>query len=240
MPNNNLFAEDFSIDPEKNYLEELVGEGKKFESPEELARGKAEADAFIARLENEQQQLRDELNKRLKLEEFRDLLNSQPSNSNQRKPDDEEPQTGKSAMSPEEIERLLEERLNRRDAQQTAMQNVNAVKEKLQGTYGPNYAQHLKRQAAEIGMTEQEVERLAASNPKVLFKLFGVDEKKTENDLFSPPRNQTTSLPKSNIKGDSYYEKMRKDEPDLYWSPKIQNEIFAQMKELGADLYYKS
>ena len=42
--NTDLFdgAKDLgTFDPDKNYLEELVGEGKKFRSVDELAKGKA-------------------------------------------------------------------------------------------------------------------------------------------------------------------------------------------------------
>src|SRR4029450_8159059 len=73
-----LFSDesDINVDPNKNYLEELVGEGKKFKTPEDLARGKAESDSFIERLQKELHGLRNELKSRLQLEEVVDRISS--------------------------------------------------------------------------------------------------------------------------------------------------------------------
>src|SRR6478752_10635011 len=51
------------IDPNKNYLEELVGEGRKFKSPEELARGKAESDLYIEHMKGRMDELRQDYTK---------------------------------------------------------------------------------------------------------------------------------------------------------------------------------
>src|SRR5437773_6950457 len=48
-------------DPNKNYLEDLVGDGKKFKSPEELARGKFESDTYIKILEKRLDEYRDDI-----------------------------------------------------------------------------------------------------------------------------------------------------------------------------------
>ena len=37
-----------TVDPNKNYLTELVGDGKKFKTQEELARGKYESDLYLS------------------------------------------------------------------------------------------------------------------------------------------------------------------------------------------------
>lgn len=243
MPN--LFASnlpDFTVDPDKDYFAEFVGDGKKFDSPQELARAKAESDAHILRMEAEQAALREELSTRLKYEEFLDQLKTTPLGTTSRPQDDGDTNQDKSAFNPEDIERLLEQKLNQRDAERTATQNLNIVHNKLLEVFGPNYAQHLKKQAADLGMSERMVQNLAATNPKALYKLLGVGETK-ENNLFeAPPRNQSTNTTFSatKAKGDSYYEELRKKQPREYWSPKIQNEIFDKIKEMGAEAYYKS
>lgn len=242
MPNTELFAEDaFIVDPNKNYLEELVGDGKKFQTPEELARGKAESDAFIARLQREQDELRTELNTRIKYEDFLDKLERTPQGSNPGPQDQDEPPKDMSAMTPDELERLLEQKLNQREQQRSATQNLNVVKAKLLETYGPNYAQHLKRQAAELGETEEFLQTLAQRNPQALFKLLGVGETKRDNLFDAPPRTEVTGTRStSQGRGDSYFENIRKTSPELYFTPKIQNEIFDRIKEMGAEKFYSS
>ena len=60
-------------------LFELVGEGKKFKTVEDLAKGKIEADNFIVRLQQEQAELRAELAKRTTMEQVMEsILSSKP------------------------------------------------------------------------------------------------------------------------------------------------------------------
>lgn len=237
MPTDLFASDDLPfVDPNKDYLAELVGEGKKFSTPAELARGKAEADLHIARIEDEQKRLRTELSTRIKYEEFLDKLNSAPK-SEPLKPTGEPPAKDISVLNPTEIEQLLEQKLRQRDAEKTAEQNLNIVDAKLREVLGPNYAQALNRQAIELGMSQQFVKNLAAANPKALFKLLGIDEKRKEDSFLSPPKSQSSFTPSSgNIKkGDSYYEEIRKRDPVLFFSAKVQNEMFNRIKEIGLD-----
>ena len=55
---NDLFntkstSQTVSIDPDKDYFEELVGDDKPFKSPKDLARAKLESDKFIEQLKQE-------------------------------------------------------------------------------------------------------------------------------------------------------------------------------------------
>lgn len=240
MPN--LFASnpDLIVDPDKDYYPELVGEGKKYPSNTELARSRVEADAYIARLEQETSGLREELSTRLKYEDFLDKLKSAPLGSNQQPQIDDDPDTGKTAITEQELDAIVSNKLKQLKNEETANSNLNLVQQKLQEVYGPNYAQHLKRKTQELDMSESFVQGLAASNPKALFRLLEVDQETKPNLFSAPPKSHVTStLPKGNTKGDSYYEKLRKEKPSEYWSPKVQNEIFEQIKLLG-EAYYNS
>lgn len=239
MPETDLFSDNFIVDPNTNYLEQLVGDGKKFSSPEELARGKAESDAFIARLENEAHQLRNELNTRIKYEEFIDKLNSIPLDTKQ---DNQpaEPPKDLSAMSPQEIERLVEQKLSQKDLQTKADNNIDIVKAELLKNLGPNYAQHLDRQITELGMSREQLYALAASSPKSVFKLLGFGEDRPRNMYDTPPRSSVSSVPNVGKKGYSYYDDLRKKDLRTYFSPKIQNEMFARIKDMGEEAFYNS
>src|SRR2546426_10450626 len=46
------------VDPNKDYLAELVGDGKKFKTSQDLARGKFEADQYIEVLKRRQDEMR--------------------------------------------------------------------------------------------------------------------------------------------------------------------------------------
>lgn len=244
MSTEDLFAPDdvFAIDPNKNYLEELVGDGKKYKTVEELAYAKMHADATIEQFKTEQNELRNELQTRLNLEKFLDQLKtSVPRQSNDDlHQDDREQQQDKSVMSSEELERLVVTKLNQLESQKSATQNITTVKNKLREVYGPNYAQKLKSQAAELGMTEQELQAVAARSPSAAFKLLGVDDRAQVDNFTTPPRSQVMTLPRGEKRGFNYYENIRKSNIHEYFSPKIQNEMFEARKQMGAESFYNS
>lgn len=243
MPAPDLFANtDLStIDPDKDYYEELVGPGKKYADQKAFARSRVEADQHIARLEDEQKRLRQELTTRLDYETFLDQLKKTPVAPPVVTPPVEPPRelTG---LRTEDIERLLEQKLQQREQERTAEQNLNTVDAKLNQVYGPNYAQHLRHQAAELGVTEAFIKNVAAANPKALYRLLGIEEKTNRDNLFqAPPKNEFSPFkPTTTKRGDSYYEEIRKRDPNLFFSPKIQNEIFDRIKEIGIEAFNAS
>lgn len=234
-----LFEDLPSVDPTVDYLTELVGEGKKFKTPQELALGKAEADAFIERLKLETQELRTELSTRVKYEEFLDKLNSaQLSNSQQPSGDDQQQQ--KPAMTREEIASLVATQLNQTEAQKTAQQNLGNVQNRLREVYGPNFANKLRQQAAELGLSDQEVKNLAERNPKALFRMLGVDGDRPIEQFDSPPKTQVTGFaPTGQRRGKTYYDAIYKENPERYFSPEIYNERYKLIQDIGIEAYNK-
>lgn len=240
--NTDIFAsndEIFEIDPTKDYYSELVGDDKKYKDNQALALSRVHADATITQRERELAQLREELSTRLSLEQFLDKLNQNQAVSNLDLQTQDDNQQDKSAMSTEQMRQLVADRMLELESEKTATQNLNTVVSKLSEVYGPNYASKLRSQASELGMSEVEVKSLAARNPKVLFRLLGVD-KDQKQDLFQTPiQTQVTSLPSGQKRGFNFYEKIRKSDPNTYFSPKIQNEMMDARKQLGADAFYQ-
>lgn len=236
------------VDPSKNWLEEYVGEGKKFKDAEDLAKGKAHSDAFIYRLQKEQEELRKELNARIKLEEFMDRMNSQnTSGANQSTQTDgtgsQTNGTASSATSPDEIEALIEQRLAQREAEAKARENIEAARSKLQEVFGENYQAELESRTKSLGLTKEFVSNLAKTQPKALFALLGVEgqTQQRRDDLFATPRGSvnTSGLNQSssNEKNWAHYEKLRKQNPAAYFTTQVQNEIHKQAAKLGERFY---
>ena len=239
MPALDLFAVDQlpTIDPNKDYYSELVGEGLKYKDKEALGRSRVEADLHIARIEDEQKRLRAELATRIDYETFLDQLKSSSLNG-QGNPPADPPKDQNTSLTTEAIERLLEQKMKQRETEQTAEQNFNLVDKKLSESWGPHYAQRLKQQAQELGVSEQFIKNVAAANPKALYRLVGLEEKGSKDNNFqAPPKNEFSfsGTPSTTKRGDSYYENIRKSDPKLFFSAKVQNEIFNRIKEIGID-----
>lgn len=228
-------------DPDKNYVEELVGENKKFKTVDELARGKWEADQFIERLKQEQAALREELNSRKRLEEVADLLSQQKSQSNEGPPPARDDGDKNNTLTPEQLEKMLEERLTKRERQQVRDRNINEVKQKLTETMGQNYAAKLEQEARNLGVTREYLTNLAADSPQAFYRLMGLDTPRSQGTSVSPPPSSVNPAAFTpNTTGErtqAFYDKMKQNDPKTYWSPKTQNEMHRDAQRLGVRFF---
>lgn len=237
-----LFQDDTTtVDPTKNYLEELVGEGKKFQTPEELARGKAEADAFIAKIAEENKQLRDELKSRASLQEFLDRMEEERKNVNPITPSNHDDQqiTNQPTITKETVESLVQEVITK--SQKTAQEdrNLDLVLETLSAQFGPNVQQVIAARGQELGLGKQYLTNLAKEQPKAFLALMGVD---TTPPPVQPQRTVTTTRTNPSSlnpqkKNFQHYENLRKTDFATYSSAKIHNEMLAALAEQGDDFY---
>ena len=231
------------VDPSKNYLEELVGEGKKFKTPEELARGKYESDTYIKFLErgrdelrNDYLKLRDEYNSRAKLEELIDQLKQQQLASNENTQTVNEDNQPK--FDPSQIESLVSSKIQEHELTKRQQENFNLVKDKLQQRYGSKYQDVVSRQIADLGITEADLNDMARKQPKVLIRTLGLDQEPARETFQGPPRSNQRSdsfAPTVQKRTWAYYEKMRKDEPKRYYDAKTQVQMHQDMANLGEE-----
>jgi hypothetical protein len=230
------------FDPSKNYVEELVGEGKKFKTIEDLAKGKAEADAFIAFKNREYDTLKEDyLNLRKehtagsRLEDLITKLSTAQQNSSNESPSVNEEEKVP-AFKLEDIDARVNETISRLEMQRKETANFNEVQAKLQEKLGPNYENILKQQVSDLGLSPEDVNTLAKKSPKAFFKTLGLEEQ-SKGDVFNaPPRSQNRSdsfSPSTTKRTWNFYEKMRKENPSLYLNPKTQVQMHKDHRELG-------
>lgn len=219
-------------------LEDLVGDGKKFKSVEDLAKGKLESDRFIAQLQSELKGIREELNTRITLTEFMDNFKNSNTQPNQPSGDNQDRTGGEStALKPDDLRKLLDEELAKREQVSTARQNLNTVKQKLSEAFGPNYATRLEEEARKLNVSKEFLNNMAATTPSAFFRLVGVEASapRDNGDVFSPPPSQRTATPLGNgtSKNKSYFDKIKAADPKVYWSPAVQNEMHREALRQG-------
>lgn len=240
----NTNNDQLTIDPEKNYYDELVGEGKKFSTPEDLARGKAESDAFIAQLQREQAELREDLKQRQTMQEVVDQLNQRGQEQRQEElinQNNSGEQSSENAFSQEDVAKIIEEELRKRDsatAAQTAEQrradNFKTVSEELRRQFGNNYPAELKKRAEEAGLDPAFVNEAAHSDPASFYRMLGVTPaQRSQNTQVSPPASSVNSgarVPNTSNRDKNYYDRLRRENPTAYFSPSVQREMFDKLK----------
>lgn len=224
---------------EKNYLAELVGEGKKFKTPEDLAKGKYEADLYIKDIIRQKDELRDDYLKlreesqaRATLKELVDQL------SNPARPESSTTQanTAKPAIDQAAIDEIFGKKLKEHELSKTRENNAKMVADALKERYGQNYVEALNKQTEELGLTKEDVNYLAQSMPKALIKTLGLDKPPTTESYQAPPKTSSLFSPTGQQKRTwSYYQNMKKDQPNLYLSPKMQVQMHKDYESMGRD-----
>ena len=231
-------------DPTKTYYDERVGEGKKFRDNEALARAKAESDAFIARLQEEMAGLRQDLNTRLTMEQLMDKIAAKPNEAPPtQSPNQQTPNSEVKSTSPDDIERIIEDRLSK--AERTRVQNANLalVRESLEQNWGQDYVQRLKEKASDLGVGEEFLQGLAKDQPKAFLKLVEADTPaskpaQTNNTLFVPPTGQNVPRQANGFsptgqRTKAFYDQIKAKNPSEYWSPSVQNQMHNDAIKLG-------
>jgi len=241
---------------DKNYLEELVGEGKKFSSAEELAKGKAQSDAFIEQLKREQSELREALAESKSIEEHLNDLRTAVVTHNKKEenisamtvdPNAAAPvvaeTTAQATPSPDDIRSMVEQEVSRRTSQAQVEQNLDSVISEAKRVHGDNYKQELSQKAMELGSTPDEMFEIAQKNPALFKSVMGLTGDKAPATQNAPNRVfesvNTDALRAQNKatgkKGYSDFQDLRKTNPQKYFSAEVQNEMFRLAQEIGPE-----
>jgi len=210
-------------------LENLVGEGKKFATVEDLAKGKEESDKFIEQLKGEVNGLREDLDKRLTSEQVLEEINRRAAEA----PRNEE--NTSSQTSVEDISEVVRKVLTGEKDKETTESNVATANNKMVEIYGADKASEMVTQkASELGVGVDFLKDAAAKSPDAFFKLLGVDAKATPIPAAQSGGENTEGLhnkgPEIKAGTMEAYSAMRKSDPKQYWSPKTQREMFELKK----------
>ena len=224
------------LDPNKKYLEDLVGTDKKFKDVESLAKGKWYADAQIEIQNKRMDQLRADYlslkadyDARAKLEEYLDQIQNKPqqTQSNEQPPVKE---SNAPAIKPEDIDR----RFSELRAQEKADNNFNTVMAKLKEQYANGWQNVLKEKTEELGLTSTEVDAMARRSPDLFFRSLGLDQLQQRQPNQAPPKSDNRFAPQGKPRKTwTYYQELYKKDPKLYYNPKMTQEMIDSAAELG-------
>ena len=148
---------------------ELVGDGKKYSSVEDALKSVPHAQKHIQTLESELATLKEELMKRRTTEELLDEIKSgvQPK---------ENPQGVE--FDQDKLMQLVDQTLEVKERQRLAKSNASQVAAKFTEKFGTEAENVYKSVAKDNGLSEQQLNSLAASSPNVVLKLAGLAEAK--------------------------------------------------------------
>lgn len=222
-------------------LEELVGEGKKFSTAEDLAKGKKESDAFIETLKSENGELRtlvttlgtkhDELASKV---DFLSKLNGKPNGN----PNGSEPKTPDTKQDKGLTADDVSNMLIQREAAQRAQVNEAAVNEVLVKQFGAEAKKFMTDKAGELGMSFDELQKIAQRSPSAFYNMVGVNPSGSKGNLNitsnSHSSKGTPSEGDNAVRGRAYWEKKRQEVGS--WKFATNRELNVQMHKDMRDL----
>lgn len=219
--------------PTEIEIDALVGEGKKYASVNELAKAKLHADQFIDQLKSELSELRGDLNTRVRLEEVLDRLTSRQTNTDDNTDDDldfsrQQYPSSQPEVNPDVISQLVDDRITKIERERTTNQNKKEAINALRNAFGDDYVERLKSRADELGMTREELNEIAGKSPSAFMAMMGAQRQESTSYSMPPNRMNTTSSSTQGLAAPGsaeFYKKLRAEKPDLYWTPKVQNQL---------------
>lgn len=230
------------IDPNADHFSELVGEGKPYRDQQALAYATRKKEEHIKKLEREQDDLRKELDRRLTMEQFIDKMKTSssqapttPTPTSLQAPSE---RVEDKSIKPEDINRIVEEQFNERMRKQEETNNLSKVKQELAKHWGPNFPEKLKVAAQQLDVSEAFIDNLGKTHPDALLRLLEIRESKG-SEYSPPPRGSVAPTSNQNNLGErdwKHFEKLRKENPSLYFSRKIQSEIHRLAMEGKLDI----
>lgn len=130
---------------------------------------------YISTLENENATYKEKVKEVETLQETIKRLGGNMNNNEKPNPQTEG-EGGRSVEAAEElVAKLLDKKLNERDAVNTAVSNVKRVQDMLVSKFGgeDKAVEQIKAKAKSLGTTPTKLEELAAQNPSLVLELFG-------------------------------------------------------------------
>lgn len=150
-------------------FEELVGEGKKYSSPEELAKAYFHANSHISKLEQENEQYRVKTQAAKSVDEI--LAQLQQRGSDADKMADEATPESKPERTNDDVESLVQKALEAKLKERDSAGNQKQVAAKLREKFGDAAGKVFDEKSKELGL---DLESLAGQSPAAVLSIFGL------------------------------------------------------------------
>lgn len=209
MTDENLFDnKENKQEPQANNIPadvaDLIGEGKKYATIEAALKGLKAAQEHIAKLEGENAEFRTKTDfskeaveikerelERLQ-EEFKQLLR-QPNKPDPAPAPVEDNNKGSNGNAqPVDVNALVEQAINLRAQRDMAEQNKKAVIETMITLHGAKASETFYETGAAWGFNKEQMNALAETNPKAVFKMFNVEPNKQKLNTQAKGFNKPT------------------------------------------------
>lgn len=222
-----------------DHLTSLVGEGKKFKTVDDLARGKIEADNYIQQLTSEQKELREaysELESQLKAgQTVEDVLRRM-----QESRGSEDGNQSSDTIAPEDILKLVDERLSKSKQEESRYANQAEAQAAILKHFNNNEQkarEFVQQEAKRLGMNPDDLREIGAQSPAAFTRLLGLSQPRATGPNFQSEVNSEAQDSHGGERNNAYYSDLRKKLGHKFWEPNIQQQRMRDRQALGERFY---
>ena len=226
--------------PQESFLQKLVeAKGENWKDPEVLAKGKLEADGYIKNLEDQIAQMREDIKKQDYQAQILEQLQNKAAETTTAQtatPNDNgstETQNTTASLSENDLESLVEKTLVKREQDSVIKQNLSQVDQELVNSFGTEAEATVRKKAEELGMSLSRLRDIAAESPTAFFSLIGQPQKTFSPMVQGTVRTEGVNMQASNTRDWNYYQKLRRENPNQYYSPKVQQQLIKDRMNMG-------
>jgi hypothetical protein len=224
----NVFKTPADDASQKDLLSELVGEGKKYKTAEDLARSRLEADIHIQKIELENKEMREKLAAAKSVEDVLEAVRANTASAKETPDPTEKPNATGQALNAEQVAKMVAETVTGLRTKEVRDANLAKANAKMVELFGEK-AQEVYLKEANTPELQRVYKELAETNPDKFVELFqpkttqnqSVDTKGKNTAAMNLNQNTGTVQPGTQL----YYAKLRKENPKAYYSPAIQLEM---------------
>ena len=131
------------------------------------------------------------------------------------------------------LKSLVEKTLTQREKNSTVQQNLSQVDKELESSFGTEAAATVQKKAEELGMSMDRLRDIASESPSAFFTLIGQPEKTFSPMVQGSVRTEGVNMQASADRNWSYYQNLRRENPNQYYSPKIQQQLIQDKMKMG-------
>ena len=238
--NQNNESQGQATPTQESFLDKLVqAKGENWRDPETLAKGKLEADGYIKNLEDQLASMREDIKKQDYQNEILTQLQNKATETsavNPEVPNDNtsvNTQNTTGVVNEEDLKSLVEKTLNQRELQAKVQTNLELVDKELEGSFGTEAKAQIEKKATELGMSIDRLREIAAESPNAFFALIGENKRPVSPMVAGSVRTEGVNMQSSTERDFNYYQKLRRENRNLYYSAKTQQQMFEDKARLG-------
>lgn len=176
------------------FLEEFVGEGKKYATVEDAVRGLAHAQHHISVLEHENTQYKSQVASAATVDDIIKRLGQQQQPAADQTPE-QTPPSQSSGLTEESAKSLVEQMLQQHSQQQSAQQNMEQVVTALQAKFGDKAGEVWDKAEKQFSV---DLDSLAKSSPAAVMRMLGLEP--TAPGASAPSMSSTVTQPTQGVR----------------------------------------